>query len=140
MRPAARLTLVALVAACACGLAGCDSAKSAAQSSASQAAQKARSEASAAASKAASQAGDAAKQKAKEAATKQVCDLVTGSGPLADGTISTADRALAKAAATVGATAGVDQAHLAPLQTIADPSSSDSARQSAVAELQKVCG
>jgi hypothetical protein len=137
---ALRPALVALVAAVACCLTACDSAKDAAQSTASKAADKAQSEASAAASKAASEATDAAKKQAKDAATHQVCDLVTGSGPLADGTVSTSDRTIAKAVAAAAEKAGVEDQYLKPLQTLADSASTDFSTRAALTQLKKVCG
>ncbi|WP_426562188.1 hypothetical protein ACPPVT_16685 [Angustibacter sp. McL0619] len=139
MHHATRSALVALVAAAACCLTACDSAQHAAESTASKAADKAAAEAKAAASSAASKAAEAAKQQARQTATNKVCDLVNGDGPLADGQVSTSDRALVKALGPVAAQAGVADKYLKPLQALGDANSTGHTTRALIAQLTKAC-
>jgi hypothetical protein len=131
--------VVAVLAAAACCLTACDSAKQAAESTASKAADTARSEASAAASKAASEAAEAARKQAKAAATEKVCDLVTDGGPLADGKINASDRALLKAVAPAAERAGVDQRFQKPLDALAAPDSTGYTTRALLGQLTEAC-
>lgn len=102
----------------------------------SQAEDAARSAASGAATKAA----DTVKRKAQSEAIKQVCAMTTGSGPLADGTVSDNDRALAASVASVAEQAGIPKQYTAPLATVGDSKAGRAATTKAIDALKQQCG
>ncbi len=93
----------------------------------------------AAASGAATKAADTVKRKAQAEAIKQVCGLTTGSGPLADGSVSSNDRALAASAAAVAQQAGIPQQYTEPLATLGDSEAGRAATAKAVDALKQAC-
>ena len=95
--------------------------------------------ASSAASSAASKAGDQVKSRARAEAIKQVCGLTTGSGPLADGTVSGDDRALAASVASAAQTAGISARYTEPLATLGDSKAGKAATSDAISALKKAC-
>ncbi len=91
-----------------------------------------------AASDAAGQATDQAKSAAKDAVTGQVCRLTTGSGPLADGTISADERAAISTVAQAAERAGVPSTYTAPLADVASAQGA-AATRAAVGRLTDAC-
>ncbi|MFC6008297.1 hypothetical protein [Angustibacter luteus] len=127
-RPLRRPALTLLVAAAACSLAACGAAEDAAKSTASSAA-----------SKAASKATDAAKDQGRALLVKQACDLQDGSGPLADGKVDDADRALVASLAAAAEQAGVEATYVKPLTTLGSSDATSYQTRSALTSLKKAC-
>jgi hypothetical protein len=117
-----------VVAAVACSLAACGAAEDAAKSTASSAA-----------SAAASKATDAAKDQGRALLVTQACDLVDGSGPLADGKVDDADRALVASLAAAAKQADVESTYVKPLTTLGQSDATSYQKKAALTSLKKAC-
>jgi hypothetical protein len=112
----AAVTLIALPA--------CDQAEKQARASASQAA---------------GQAKDKAKAKAAELVVDQACALTKDGGPLADGKVSAADRALVAPLVSAADAADVGPKLVGTLRTLAESGASESDQAAALAQLEATC-
>lgn len=91
-----------------------------------------------AASDAAGRATDQAKTKARDVAIGQVCGLTTGSGPLADGTLTANEKAVVDTVAQAAQQAGVPATYTDPLQALATDQGAAATKQ-ATDRLKQAC-